>query len=95
MGWMDLWNIINYLWSCEHSFNANFCNHCLVSKYSGETTKMRTPWILFIKILIFYSIEGAFIFLLECPFVTKCLRNTDRLIEMGKDNRIKCGVYVV
>ncbi|KAJ3305951.1 Golgi apparatus membrane protein tvp18 [Kappamyces sp. JEL0829] len=40
-------------------------------------------------------VEGAFIFLLECPFVTQCLRNTDRIIAISKDNRIKCGIYVV
>lgn len=40
-------------------------------------------------------VEGAFIFLLECPFITKCLRGTDRLLAISNDNRLKCGIYVV
>ena len=27
--------------------------------------------------------------------MTQCLRNTDRIIAIGKDNRIKCGIYLV
>ncbi|KAJ3322897.1 hypothetical protein HDV06_002556 [Boothiomyces sp. JEL0866] len=44
---------------------------------------------------IYGHCEGVFIILLEVPFIAKCLRNTDRIIAISNDNRIKCGIYTI
>ena len=37
---------------------------------------------------------GIFLFLLEVTFLAKCIRGTDRIIEMSKNNKMKVGVYL-
>jgi hypothetical protein len=52
----------------------------------------------FLSIPIFAIIalaQGVFLFLLEFTFCAKCIRGTDRIIEISKDLRIKLGVYIV
>ncbi len=34
-------------------------------------------------------------FLLEVTFLAKCIRGTDRLIELSKNNKMKVGVYLI
>ena len=41
------------------------------------------------------SAEGCFLFLLEMTFVAKCVRGTDRIIEISKNNKLKTGIYLV
>lgn len=42
-----------------------------------------------------YSSEGIVLFLLEVTFLAKCIRGTDRLIELSKNNKMKVGVYLI
>ncbi|KAI8899543.1 hypothetical protein BC833DRAFT_585390 [Globomyces pollinis-pini] len=39
--------------------------------------------------------EGLFVILLEFTFLAKCIRNTDRIIAISGDIRIKCMIYGV
>ena len=38
---------------------------------------------------------GVFIFLLEFTFLAKCIRGTDRIIEMSTNLKMKVGIYTI
>ncbi|KAJ3305952.1 Golgi apparatus membrane protein tvp18 [Kappamyces sp. JEL0829] len=38
---------------------------------------------------------GCLLFLLEVTWVAKCIRGTDRIIELSKNNKMKLGLYSI